>query len=235
MHQVCAHISDGLNKLVWEVSGRSWRTHTGLLQKFQLHHKSALCNHHAASTLRFTKQFNLFLMCQQYHGKTKPTRAPVKGGLCFLLVAWWSLQPTCTPPSAVWLEHGGMDAQTRPPELKSAALHQEKPLNQQICELLCGGWCSALPCFCFRPSSPYSVMRRVWRPAGTHTCSHQAGTLRPSRSDESFIFQLDLWTEILFLAFLVAISRVLDCFLLSDRRIPKSLYTRETFIKINDI
>lgn len=57
-------------------------------------------------------------------------------------------------------------------------LHQAKPLKQQMCEMLCGGWCAAFPCFGFCSSSRCAVTRRVWRPAGTHTCSHQAGTLR---------------------------------------------------------
>lgn len=115
MHQLCTHISDGLNKLVWDVSGRSssfGNSYFNYITKGRC--VSIALPAPRAIALKGIDQFNLFLMCQQYHGKTRPARVPAKGG--FRVFCWWSLRLTYTLTSALSLEHGRMATQMRPSE-----------------------------------------------------------------------------------------------------------------------
>lgn len=181
MYQVCTHISDGLNKPVWDVSAE------GLTQ-------GSFRNSHFTSITKGRCVAVTGAACTKaYHFKIdQPVESFPDGSTgSWNNKAHKSASSRRTPslllavPSAhlLLLRHGEMDPHTRPSEktattwaqagswnllqwsdwdlcplLKAAAaLHQEKPLEQPICAMLCDGWCSAFPGFWFGSSSSYSV------------------------------------------------------------------------------
>lgn len=214
-------------------------------------------------------------MCQQYGGKTKPTKASVKGG--FRVFCRWSLRITCTLTSAVSLEDEGMEEwiHRRVPRRRRNG-YTDEPVweapsdrNQVTSSrtfLGCSGemgiyvTClklrlsvrkghrtstsvglslgSACPSFCCGSSSPCSVMRSVCR-ASRDTLLQPPGwdfTLNLSSSKLTLnlmYFHTHVLSGLSFTAWNLFPTNMFYCNL--QRRIKKSLYTRATFIKINDI